>query len=258
MIFKYDKTWEGLLTAIFDAYARHSFPERLLHENEPEPMFADEIYVVHTDPARVERVWQGLQRRIGRRACNMLLHAWLSEEPMADELIFRYLRKVFDVSEDLAKHAGITSDFSDPDVLSVHQIALKVSREGEHIRQFLRFQKGADGSYFAPVAPKYNALPLAIDYLTDRFADQRWLVYDTRRKYGYLFDTLTVTEVTIENDAHLISGRLADEILASDEKLFQETWREYLGALTIKERFNPRLQRQHMPRRFWKYLTEKQ
>ncbi len=98
----------------------------------------------------------------------------------------------------------------------------------------------------------------AVDYLADRFADQRWLVYDTRRHYGYLYDLQEVREISMEDDAHLLSGRLSDEILAADERLFQQTWRDYLGALTIKERLNLRLQRQHMPRRFWKYLTEKQ
>ncbi len=263
--FRYDKTWEGLLTAVYDAFARRTFPLRLLAEGEPEPMFSDGSYVVCTDPARCERVWSGLQRSAGRRVCNMLLHVWLSEEEACDELIFRYLCKVFNAcsvggSGLAAGRAGdsITTDFSDPDVLAAHQIALKVAREGEHVRQFLRFQKGADGSYFAPVAPKYNALPLAVDHLTDRFADQRWLVYDTRRHYGYLYDLQEVKEVTMEDDAHLLSGRLNDDILAADEKLFQQTWREYLGALTIKERLNPRLQRQNMPRRFWKYLTEMQ
>ena len=31
-VFRYDKSWEGLLTAVFDAYARRQFPERLLAE----------------------------------------------------------------------------------------------------------------------------------------------------------------------------------------------------------------------------------
>lgn len=251
-IFQYDKTFEGLLTAVFDAYARRTFPDKLLPEGDPGTIFVDETYIVRTDAARVERVWRALQRRVGRRVCNMVLHVWLFEENGCDELIMRYLRKIFDSSH------SIVTDFTDADVLSVHKIALKVAREGEHVRQFLRFQKAADGSYFAPIAPKYNALPLAVDYLCDRFADQRWLVYDTMRIYGYYYDLQNVTEVTMDDDAHLIAGRLSDEIMAGDEKLFQQMWRDYLGALTIRERLNPRLQRQHMPRRFWKYLTEKQ
>lgn len=65
-------------------------------------------------------------------------------------------------------------------------------------------------------------------------------------------------EVHISEDGHLLKGILDEEMMAEDEKLFQDLWKRYFKALSIKERYNPRLQRQHMPRRFWKYLTEKQ
>ena len=44
----------------------------------------------------------------------------------------------------------------------------------------------------------------------------------------------------------------------SDERLFQQMWKTYFKAIAIKERMNPRKQRQDMPVRFWKYLVEKQ
>jgi probable DNA metabolism protein len=137
------------------------------------------------------------------------------------------------------------------------QIAMKVGKEGEYVRQFIRFQKLADGSYFAPVAPKYNALPLAIDYLQDRFAGQLWLVYDTKRRYGYYHDLKKTIEVLLEDDEHLIGGKLDEHLMDSNEKLFQELWKNYFKSLAIKERINPKLQRRNMPARFWKYLTEK-
>lgn len=249
-VFRYDKSWEGLLTAIFDAYARRTFPDVLLGPEDPQPMFADQIHSVTSDPARVERVWNGIRKKADRRLCNMLINVWLSEQPGSDMLIMRYVRKLIDTP-----HA-IAMNFADPDVLAVHKLAMQVSREGEHVRQFIRFQKAADGSYFAPIAPKFNALPLAIDYLRDRFADQKWLVYDTRRHYGYYYDLTSVTEVTMDEDAHLRDGNLDESIMDRDEKLFQQMWRSYFKAVTIKERINPKLQRQHMPRRFWKYLTE--
>lgn len=48
-IFFYDKTFEGLLTAIFDAYTHRTFPDRLLRVGEPAPLFADTTYTVVTD-----------------------------------------------------------------------------------------------------------------------------------------------------------------------------------------------------------------
>ena len=48
-IFIYDYTFEGLLTCIFDAYFRKTFPDLLLKEGEPFPLFYDETFHVSTD-----------------------------------------------------------------------------------------------------------------------------------------------------------------------------------------------------------------
>ena len=45
--------------------------------------------------------------------------------------------------------------------------------------------------------------------------------------------------------------------MAEDGKLFQRLWKGYFDAMTIRERINPRLQRQMMPKRYWRFLTEK-
>ena len=39
ILFIYDHTFEGLLTCIFDAYFRKTFPDSLLMEGEPLPLF---------------------------------------------------------------------------------------------------------------------------------------------------------------------------------------------------------------------------
>lgn len=251
IVFRYDRTFDGLLTVVFDAYSRRRFPERLIGPGEPEPLFAQEVFDSPTDPARAARVWKGLQRKLPRRGCNMLVHAWLSETEGADELLLRCIRKVFDAA---GPKAG---DFSDPDVLAVHKLARTVSHEAHHLIQFARLRKMADGSYYAPVAPKYNALPLAVSYFRDRFADQRWLIYDRKRGYGYCYDLTEVHEVEFAAEADAPPEVLADGLLDPDERLFQQLWKGYFDALAITERRNPRLQRQQMPVRFWKYLTEK-
>ena len=250
-LFFYDKTFDGLLTAVFDAYSRRTFPDRLLRVGEPASLFTDETYTVVTDPTRAERVRRGLMRKLPTEATTMILRAWLSEQPAVDELLFRYIRKTFDSPESIALN------FADPDVLEVRTLALKVSREAHMLKQFVRFSKTADGLYVAPVRPLYNALPLAIPHFTDRFADQLWVIYDLRRRYGYHYDLHTAREVTLADDAALRS-RLSPDLLAADEERFQDLWRAYFRSLTIRERLNPRKQRQDMPVRFWPHLTEMQ
>ncbi len=289
-VFNYDSTFEGLLTAIFDAYSRRQFPDVLLPSpdcvspshpahnafgsvSSPSlPLFSDEIHNVLTDSAKSGRVWRALLKKLPKEVCNMLFYGWLSEESGVDMMLFRYIRRVFD---EPATTSSVATDFSDPDILRVKQLALKVSHECEHIRQFTRFQKGGDApgndtttgpadsygagaTYFAPVSPRYNALPLAIGYFRDRFRDQRWLIYDIKRRYGFYYDLKEVTEVTMEDDAHLVAGKLDEAMMAADEKLFQDLWRTYFHSMAIAERINPKLQRQHMPKRFWALLTELQ
>jgi len=251
LVFQYDKTFEGLLSAIFDAYSEKRFPERIIGYGEPEPMFTQQLWHVVTSTEKSGRVWKGLQKKMPGKACNMLFHVWLSELPGSDELLFRYIRKIFD------SPPGIEANFTDPDMLEAHKIALQVSREGEHVRQFVRFQKAGDNTFFAPVTPKYNCLPLALSYFKDRFADQKWIVYDQKRGYGFYYDLHKVIEINLPNDP-MTGGQLNEAMMAEDEKKFQLLWRGYHKALTIKERINPKLQRQHMPRRFWKYLIEMQ
>ena len=187
-----------------------------------------------------------------KEACNMLMHVWLSELAGSDELLFRYICKTFDTKHD------ISLNFGDADVLEVGKIARKVGHEALYLKQFVRFQKAADNLFFAPVRPIYNALPLTIDHFTDRFADQPWVIYDLCRRYGYYYDLQTAREITFTDDDRLLDGRLDESLMAEDEKLFQELWRGYFKAMTIKERINLRKQRQDMPVRFWQHLTEKQ
>lgn len=251
-VFFYDKTFEGLLTAIFDAYSRKVFPECILAEGSIAPMFMTDNYTVITDGNKAGRVWAGMQKKLSKQACNMLTYVWLSEQKGSDELLFRYIRKAIDTP------VSIETNFGDPDVLEIHKLAKKVAHEQQYLKQFVRFQKADDGIFFAPVLPVHNVLPLVIGHFADRFSDQKWLIYDVKRKYGYYYDLHTTAEVTLDDDEHLLNGKLDEALMAKDEKLFQELWKGYFKSMTIKERINPKLQRQHMPKRFWKYLTEKQ
>lgn len=255
ILFIYDTTFEGLLTAVFDAYFRKTFPDALLPEGEPLPLFYDEILTVVTDEEKAGRVWRGLQKKLSASALSCLTQSWLSELPEVGMILFRYIRKAIDAP------TSIEVNFGDPDVLELAKIWKRVDWERLRLLQFVRFQKAADGTFFAAYEPQYNALPLVIEHFKDRFADQKWLLYDMKRRYGYYYDLQTVTEVTFDDErmeSHLLTGMLNESLMDKDEKLFQQLWKTYFNSIAIKERLNPRKHKQDMPVRYWKYLTEKQ
>ena len=255
IVFIFDNTFEGLLTAVFDAYSRRTFPDMLIIDGQLLPMFYDEVFTVTTDEERAGRVWKGLQKKLSSSALGALTQTWLADLPQVPMLLFRYIRKAIDTP------FSIETNFADPDVLELSKIWKKVDWERVRMLQFIRFQKAADGTFFAALEPEHNALPLAIDHFKDRFADQRWLIYDIKRQYGYYYDLKEVREITFDEDTcegHLLTGMLDESLMDKDEKLFQKLWKTYFKAISIKERANPRKHRQDMPVRYWKYLTEKQ
>ena len=249
-IFCYDKSFDGLLSAVFDAYAGKQFPDRLLAEGETAPLQATALHCVQSGAEKSLRVHTGLRARLSGRALGALHLAWLSEAPGSDELIFRYIRKVFD-SPDFME-----TDLADPDIFALRQTANKVASEAHLLRGMARFQKTSQGVYFSAIGPKYNCLALLLPHFMDRFAGGQWIIYDVKRGYGVFFDGKNCREAFLPEAGHT-DGALSDDLLAEDEKLFQNLWKGYFNALSIKERVNPKLQRRCMPRRFWPYLTEK-
>ena len=137
----------------------------------------------------------------------------------------------------------------------------KVRYERLRMMQFVRFQKTADGTYFAMIEPDYDVLPLIVPHFSDRFSEECWLIYDRRRRYGYYYAGHKSVRVTFEDGAEVFrlpDGRLSEAMRDEDEMWYQEMWRTYFKAICIKERLNPRKHRKDMPVRYWKYLTEKQ
>ena len=252
----FDNTFDGLLTAVFDSFALHQQPQ-LLAEGEQLPLFADEPHRVVTDETKAARVWKGLEKHLSREALRIISISWMSEERTLNQPLFNYICKVFLTGKDLSHNA------SDPDVLAVRNTCRRVLHEEQRMKQFIRFQKAKDGTYLAVVSPDHNVLPLIIDHFRDRFNDQSWLIYDARRHYGYYYSSPSESPVriTFEDESNvpfdLTNGKLDAAVLSTDDQLFQDLWRTYFKAICIRERINPRKQLSDMPRRYWRYMTEK-
>ena len=256
-VYVFDNTLDGLLTAVFDSFFRKQQNVTLLAEGEQLPLFADEPHRVVTDGEKAERVWKGLEKQLSKDGLHMITVCWLSEERALNQPLFNFICKVFRL-----KVKGLEHNASDPDVLEVRNTCRRVLHEQLRMKQFIRFQKAKDGTYLAVVSPDHNVLPIIIDHFQDRFNDQPWLIYDAKRHYGFYYDGKTVIRITFEDETavpfNLDNGKLNEDVLSNDDQLLQDLWRTYFKAICIKERMNPRKQLSDMPRRYWKYMTEKQ
>ena len=266
-VYRFDNTLDGVLSAVFDAYALRQQPDMLLSEGEQLPLFCEEVHQVVTTEEKAARVWAGLEKRLSKEALRLLMVSWQSEDKALSTPLLHYIYKVF--AQPCQQAESIERNFADPDVLFVTNTARRVAHEQLRMKQFIRFQKAKDGTYLAVVSPDNNVLPFIIDHFQDRFRDQPWLIYDAKRHYGYYHEAYPnpskrrggVIRITFEDESavpfNLENGKLNDDVISSDDQLLQDLWRTYFKAICIKERMNPRKQLNDMPRRYWKYMTEK-
>ena len=252
-IYNYDGTFEGLLTLVFEAFERKQDPMSIEQKGRGVPdMFAQTFDVV-VDEAKADRVWQGLVKRTEMRNARMVYVVFLSELPGVEMLLWHYLKKVF-----TSNHTDYWQNMLDEDVHKMVQTARKVKREAHLFLGLVRFQKTADGMFFALIEPDHNILWLISNHFKNRYATQPWVIYDTRRKYGIWYDRKEVQEVLIENPAaDMHTGKLHEQARDMDEDHFTHLWKAYYQSITISERANPRQMARMMPRRYWKYLPEK-
>lgn len=247
----YDGSFEGFLSAVFDVY-EYKYAEVAFSRS---PNYQDTIFstvheVVTTDD-KCRRVWKGLQRKLSAKAQGDLYKTFLSEKQGIENVLLDYIRYVF------AAVGSVEQDLSHAAVLTVVQTARMVHREKHRMEAFVRFQLTQDGLYYAVIEPDFDVLPLIKQHFQDRYADQLWLIYDARRKYGLYYDLKQVATVAMHFADDTGSGKDIRSIQDDKEGLYQLLWQQYFRSVNIVARKNTKLHIQHMPRRYWKYLPEK-
>ncbi|GAB3926220.1 TIGR03915 family putative DNA repair protein [Mucilaginibacter myungsuensis] len=245
----YDGSFEGLLTAAFEVYER-----RLLYvdlkkgERRTDALF-DEVIQVITDNARAERVLAGLKQKLSRMGLQRLYAAHLAEFENEDNMLLGYIRYVFDAGQ------NIEEDYGNKYVMRVSELVRKVRREKHRMEAFIRFQKLKDETFYAAIEPDFNVLPLIIRHFKNRYADQQWIIYDTRRKYGVHYN-LHHTEY-ISLDFSDVTPTKVVSAYDEGEELYQVLWKNYFKSVNIPARKNNKLHLMHVPKRYWRHLTEK-
>lgn len=254
--FFFDESFEGLLSAVFDAWTGRRFPDALLGHGARLPLLAGGTHHVVTERTKASRVFAGLRERLSDVALRDLMTAWLAEEAQASLPLFRYLCKTF------SARRSLEHDLADPDAFAVTRLARRVRGECHRLEGFVRFQECSDATLFACIRPDCNVLPLLLPHFADRLAGERWALYDAGRRYGVLHDRGRLHDLFLDpgKAGYLAanSGRLPATHLSEQEAVCAALWRTYFDAAAVADRINPRLQRRCMPSRFWPYLTEKQ
>lgn len=272
LAYLYDGTPEGLLSAIFAAYARHEDPAEVACADVHQPRLLQTAVTIPTDAAHAERVSAGIRKRLGAYAHRQVMKSTLSGHPDAGTALYRFVRFALDGMDRRdctscrfaagcarrtckRQRMAAINDVTHPRVKPFFEAVRSIDNECEKIRQFARFQHLKEEGrevWFARVNPKDAVVPLVLGHFVERFNVQPFILYDEVHGMAGVWDGHR--RYLVDADEEMLSLPPA----GADEALMQDAWRTFYRVLSVEARFNPELRCKLMPKRFWKNLTELQ
>lgn len=255
MVFVYDGSYEGLLSCIFTIFKDRITPIAINAEANHQFTLLDVATRITTNDEWAVRVLKGVDERTHSCASGLMYKIFLSELPLCEMLVYQLVLAIIQKGD-----GTVLENFANPHILKAAQIEKMIHREVHRMHAFVRFQKSRNGFFYAAIDPDFNVLPLIGEHFEKRYADQSWLIFDTRRHYGLYYDQDVMKFACADDPVFSINPLLLQDESFQDEKekQYQALWENYFHAVNIRERNNTKLHLRHMPRRYWKYLTEKQ
>jgi len=244
---EYDGTFSGFLTAIFYAFEAKTndvtFYSALFSLNSSFALFGDTM-VCETELDKAERVESGIKNKLGDGCYYNIYGAWRSHESMIEDHLFAYLKLCFKNKRNLSEM------IQHPVVNKVIMTSKKVGRECHRFLGLLRFRRINDLNILvADFEPDFDILEDIAPHFIDRLNTERFIIRDNHYKKALIADI----------GRHIFIDLRTQELnIPETDDSFESMWCAYYKALTIKERVNPACQRNHMPKKYWKNLSEKQ
>jgi probable DNA metabolism protein len=181
------------------------------------------------------------------------IHAWMSELSIEKEML-NFVKRIIAQAQNYAAveekrraAQNCLSDRSEQNTLVVLNAAEKVQHEIHRMMGLLRFTPDEKGVYTAYFSPDHFILPAMAEYFSARFGKTAWVIIDEKRQL-YLCGQPGESAKLLRLEVIGANGSSGDE--------WEDLWRHYHKTINNESRKNTGLQRQLMPKRYWKYLPE--
>lgn len=243
MIYIYDGTWNCFLTAIHHYYYDRENVTNIESALSYCPNLIDKYREIVTDIDKAKTVERAILNKISQESLDNIIHCFFSDIKGREMWILNYIKLGFKIGSKIDSMLGTQT------VLDVLIPARKVKAESHLMLGILRFELLENNIYYAPIQPDHNIITFIAPHFKERFADQNWVIHDTKRNLAALYNTknMIISYMDLTN----IPNQHADELK------FQSLWKNYFKHIAIKSRLNPKLQKQFIPKRYWNQLTEK-
>lgn len=244
----YDGSFEGLLCCVFAAYYDAPAASICTEDRYQTNMLAEPV-MVETDAEKAARVYDAVKQKISGYDLKRIYRVYLSSDDEKEMKILRYLQLGF------KKGSYISNLHGNDVVFAVQKIEKQVSFEVHRLYGLVRFSELAGGVMYSCIEPDHDVIELMAAHFADRFQTAPFILHDKRRNKAIFSQggSWFIGEFT-EAERRL----LEDADKTEKENAYRQMWKAYFEHIAIKERTNRRCQKNLMPVRYWKYLTELQ
>lgn len=251
-IYLCDNSIDGIFTAIYTAWSSRLGHSNVKIEEKSEgskysniELFAEYI-AVDTDNVLANKVAKSIREKISEEAYEMSCRVALSDYSGRADLIYRFLILGFAIGRSITEH------LSNEVVNMMFKVNKNVTNETHHLLGFIRFSEQVNGLLTSIIHPKNNVLSLVAPHFADRLPTERFLIYDGNRKLAALHVPNTPWIIAEVPDINQDRVREVSEY----EDRYRDMWITFFDHIAIKERVNPKLQRNNLPLRFRGDMTE--
>lgn len=236
--YRYDGSFEGFLTCVFEAYAHREPPMAFCLSQDDFTLWEEREVTTH--PAHARRVYKALYG-ISPDFQKLIERAFLTCLPQKELCLFALIQR------GLREGDRVRRDLGDPTVAKVMLALKKMWTEWDHLKGFVRFSDFGD-IMAGEIEPKNRVLPLLGPHFAGRYSGERLVLHDRTHRETLLCNRGEWTIVPMEEFS---LGRAGEE-----EHSFRSLWRSYFNTIAIEGRKNPKCQSTHLPKRYRHMMTE--
>ena len=247
-VYRCEDSLESIFTAIYLSYEENREAEETYLALDDDPMLFAEDVAVQPDISRVVKVMRTLERRFGEDDYLTVCMALASPDRGKAQAIYRTVVKGLD---ERCARGRLFDDLTDDYVLKTFSLARAADREIQHLKGFLRFQELAGGMLYAEIGPKSNAVTFLMPHFAERLPAENFVIHDSGRNIFGIHPAKRPWYLFLGEETEMPQPELSAE-----EMQCQELFRQFCRTIAIKERKNPKLQRNLLPLRFREYMIE--
>lgn len=238
--YRYDGTFKGFLTCIFESYVNREPPAAFLTPDRDETTLWEEREVV-THEQHARRVYDGLGRKTSPLFRHQMEQAYLTPLPDRDMILYTLIRRGFDEGD------RVRRDLTDPNMAKVTLALQKLFTEQDHLKGFVRFSD-LDGFLVGEIEPKNRVLPLLAPHFAARLSGEKVVLYDRTHREALFAAKFRWTIEPVE-DFHMGPA-------GAEELSWRRLWKSFFNTIAIEGRTNPKCQGTHLPKRYRHVMTE--